>query len=49
MKKMYIIIIVCVLVIISFIPLWPKPVKSGVIKVNTWTKIQLVLGLIKVD
>lgn len=50
MKKMYVVIIVVlILFILSFVRLWPKQVKSGFIKVNTWTKIMLVMGLIKID
>lgn len=45
-----IIIIILTAIILSFVPLWPKAVKSGGrIWVNTWTKAMLVLNLTKID
>jgi hypothetical protein len=41
--------LICVLAWLSFIPVWPKSVKNGVIKVDTYKKIQLVLGIIRID
>ncbi len=52
-NKMYIVIIVIgvllVLLGLSFAPLWPKEVKSGWIRVNTWEKIQLMRGKVFMD
>ncbi len=50
--KMFIILILIVglLILISFLPLWSKPGKGGhIYKVNTWTKFQLVRGEIFLD
>jgi len=43
------IVTVIALFIFGFIPIWPKSVKNGTIKVNTWTKVQLVLGWVHID
>lgn len=44
------IIALVVLLLLSFIPLWPKPGKGGnTYYVNTWTKIQLMRGKIFID
>jgi len=44
-----IISIVAILVIVGFIPLWPKAVKTGYVKINTWDKIQIMLGIKHTD
>lgn len=44
-----IVVVIVVLFVLGSIPVWSKPVKTGTIKVNTFTKIQLMLGLIKID
>ncbi len=46
---MKIIVVIIILILLGFIPVWPKPVKSGFIKVDTYTKIQLALGIIRID
>lgn len=43
-------VVLVVLLILSFIPLWPKPGKGGnKYYVNTWTKVQLMRGEIFID
>lgn len=43
-------VLLVVLLILSFIPLWPKPGKGGnKYYVNTWTKVQLMRGEIFID
>ncbi len=48
-KISILIAIIVILFILSFVRIWDKPVKTGVIKVNTWTKIQLIMGWIYID
>jgi len=40
---------VCLIGWLGYIRIWPKQVKTGMIKVDTYTKIQLVLGLVNID
>ncbi len=47
MKKILLIFIV--ILILGLMPVWKKNVKRGEIKINSYTKIQLYLGLIKID
>jgi hypothetical protein len=50
MKKIITILIIIVLLFfLSYIDIWPKAVKSGTIKVNTYEKIELMLGLLYID
>ncbi len=52
MKRLRVIIlavIIIALIILGFLPLWPKQVMMGTIRVNTWTKIFLVSGFMYID
>jgi len=50
MKIVSILVVVLMIFLLSFVPLWPEPVRNrGNIKINTWTKIQVVAGIMVID
>ena len=49
MKILLVITVVVILIALGFVRIWPKPIKAGMTKVNTWTKIELMLGWIYID
>lgn len=52
MKSVSITIVVALLFVfcVFFVPIWTKYGKGGnVYRVDTWTKIQLMMGVIKID
>ncbi len=44
-----IVLVLLIVSILMLIPIWPKQVKKGTIKVSTYTKIQLLTGRIYID
>jgi len=44
-----IVTIVCVIGWLSFVPIWSQRVKSGIIKIDTVTKVQIMLGILIMD
>lgn len=49
LKLSIILIIVGIALLLGLIPIWPQTVKSGVIKINTFEKIQVALGILYMD
>lgn len=50
LKVIILAVIIITLIILGFLPLWPKQLMfGGTIRVNTWTKILLVSGFMYID
>lgn len=51
MKVFYVVIItVLLLVVLGFFRIWSKQIKNGTfIRINTWKKIMVITGRIKID